>query len=110
MADHRTDGRPSFGLRWFFLLLAAEIVLFGVIFFLRESEADRRDEPAPTFSRVQTLNLQSLINAKGYLCPVAPALRYERRQQGMVIIATCTLPSGQRQSYEITFKGRVRPL
>jgi len=104
------DGRASFGLRWFFLLLVAEIVLFGLIYLLRQGEAGQRAEMPASFSRVQTLNLQSLLNAKGYACPQLPALRYDRRQQGMVIVATCTLPSGERQSYEINFKGRVRPL
>lgn len=104
------DGRPSFGLRWFFLLLLAEVALFGVIYYLRQGEAERRAEPPARFSQVQALNLQSLINAKGYACPLAPMLRYDRRQQGVVIIATCALPSGERQSYEINFKGRVRPL
>ena len=104
------DSRISFGLRWFFLLLFAEVVLFGLIYFLRQGEAERRAERPASFSRVQTLNLQSLINAKGYACPLAPLLRYAQRQQGVVIIATCALPSGERQSYEINFKGRVRPL
>ena len=104
------DGRVSFGLRWFFLLLGAEIILFGLIYFLREGEAERRADPPASFSRVQALNLQSLINAKGYACPAVPALRYAQRQQSVVIVATCALPSGERQSYEINFKGRVRPL
>ena len=73
------DGRVSFGLRWFFLLLAAEIILFGVIYFLRQGEEVWRDDPPATFTRVQALNLQSLINAKGYSCPATPTLRYERR-------------------------------
>lgn len=104
------DGRPSLGLRWFFLLLAAEIALFGAIYYLRQAETAPPDQRPASFSRVQALNLQSLINAKGYVCPSVPALRYEQRESGTVIVATCTLPNGPRQSYEINFKGRVRPL
>jgi|KBSSwiStaDraftv2_1062776.scaffolds.fasta_scaffold707776_2 hypothetical protein len=105
------DGRVSFGLRWFFLLLLAEVLLFGLIFFLRQGEARRADERPAGFSRVQTLNLQSLINAKGYGCPTVPMLRYaQRASHGVVIIATCSLADGARRSFEIDFKGHVRPL
>ena len=106
------EGRVSFGLRWFFLLLLAEVVLFGLIYFLRTSEGRRSDDgPPPSFSRVQSLNLQSLINAKGYSCPAPPLLRYSpQHSQGAVIIATCRQTNGERQSFEIDFKGHVRPL
>ena len=106
------DRRISLGLRWFFLLLFAEVVLFGLIYFLRMGEASRgADESAPaSFSRVQALNLQSLSNAKGFACPTVPSLRYAERPQGTVIIATCRLPRGERPTFEIDFKGRVRPL
>lgn len=102
----------SLGLRWFFLLLLGEFVLFGVIYYLRDGSASGSaddDKPA-RFSRVQTLNLQSLINAKGYFCPKPPYLRYAQRSRGVVILAVCRLPSGERRSFEIDFKGGVRPL
>lgn len=106
------EQRVSFGLRWFFLLLFAEVVLFGMIYFLRAGEASRSaDEPRPaSFSQVQALNLQSLINAKGFACPSPPSLRYAQRPQGTVIVATCRLANGERRGFEIDFKGRVRPL
>jgi len=105
------DGRTSFGLRWFFLLLLAEVLLFALIFFLRQSEAKRGDDRPAGFGQVQTLNLQSLINAKGYSCPAPPLLRYAQRpSHSVVIVATCRLANGARQSFEIDFKGHVRPL
>jgi hypothetical protein len=106
-------GRASSGLRWFFLLLLAELVLFGVIYYLRSGSTSGSNEAnrPPSFSRVQTLNLQSLINAKGYPCPHAPALRYgQRRSQGVIIIASCRQANGDTRSFEIDFKGAVRPL
>jgi hypothetical protein len=105
------DGRVSLGLRWFFLLLLAEVLLFGVIYLLRANGPERSDDdPPPSFSRVQSLNLQSLINAKGYSCPTTPRLRYRQRQSlGVVIIATCPQASGGPLSFEIDFKGHVRP-
>jgi hypothetical protein len=106
-------GRASSGLRWFFLLLLAELVLFGVIYFLRSGSTSGSNEAnnrPPSFSREQTLNLQSLINAKGYSCPQPPALRYgQRRSQRVIIIATCRQGNGDTRSFEIDFKGAVRP-
>ena len=100
----------TFGLRWFFLLLLAELALFGLIYVLRGQGTNRAAEAPPSFSRVQTLNLQSLINAKGYACPTPPALRYEPRGRGVAIIATCRSANGSQQRFEIDFKGHVRPL
>lgn len=105
MAERRT----SRGLRWVFLLLLAELALLGVFYYLRD-DGKRDDDPPASFSRVQTLNLQSLINAKGYPCPTAPYLRYAQRSQGVVILAVCRLPGGERRSFEIDFKGHVKPL
>lgn len=104
-------GRLSFGLRWFVLLLLAEIALFFLIYYLRGSEENSAVERPPGFSRVQALNLQSLINAKGYPCPQAPSLHYAQKQsRGVVIVADCRLPTGGVERYEIDFKGRVRKL
>jgi hypothetical protein len=105
------DGPVSFGLRWFFLLLLAEVLLFGLIYFLRSSPSENSEAAPARFSQVQSLNLQSLINAKGYSCPQMPALHYaQRRSQGVVIIATCRQPAGAPQRYEIDFKGHVHRL
>jgi len=109
---HMAARRVSYGLRWFFLLLLAEVVLFGLVYVLRESAGtgDAGDPAPANFSRVQRLNLQSLINAKGYPCPTPPSLRYAQHPQGVVIVATCQLPGGGQRSYEIDFKGHFKPL
>ena len=104
------ERRSSFWLRWFFLLLCAEIALFGAIYFLRGSGTTTDTGVPPSFSRVQELNLQSLLHAKGYGCPTPPALHYETRGRGVVIVATCRQPGGGQRRFEIDFKGRVRPL
>jgi len=104
------ERRVSTGLRWFFLLLFAEVALFGLIYLLRDSKTNSANEVPPGFSRVQTLNLQSLINAKGYSCPTPPALHYESRRRGVAIIATCRERDGGSHRFEIDFKGHVRPL
>ena len=106
------DRRSSLGLRWFFLLLFAEIALFAVIYYLRSSGAERPgDVPPLEFSQVQRLNLQSLINAKGYPCPRPPALHYEQRHaRGVVIVAICAEADGAAERFEIDFKGHVRKL
>jgi hypothetical protein len=104
------ETRSSFGLRWFFILLLAEIAALLAIFYLRGGGGgyQPRADP-PSFSQVQRLNLQSLINAKGYPCPQPPSLRYEqKRSRGVVIVATCRLPNGESDRYEIDFKGHVR--
>ena len=106
------DQRSSLGLRWFFLLLVAEIALFAVIYYLRNTGAERPgDAPLPEFSQVQRLNLQSLINAKGYPCPRPPALHYEQRHsRGVVIVAICAEADGAAERFEIDFKGHVHKL
>jgi hypothetical protein len=104
-----TERRSSFGLRWFVLLLVAEVALFGAIYFLRGSGTSTDTGVPPSFSRVQELNLQSLLQAKGYGCPTPPALQYETRGRGVVIVATCRTPNGSRR-FQIDIKGRVRPL
>ena len=102
------DRRPSFSLRWFFLLLLAEIALFVAIYYLRLSGEPQRNDAPPAFSSVQRLNLQSLINAKGYSCPRPPTLRYEQRSSGVIIVATCGQPDGDIDRFVIDFKGHVR--
>ena len=105
------DGRSSLGLRWFFLLLLAEVALFGIIFFLRQGDVGRSDDSRPAgFSQVQTLNLQSLLNAKGFSCPATPALHYSQRPRGVVIVASCRQQNGDTHRFEIDFKGHVRRL
>ena len=81
----------------------------AVLAYLRGGgEYQPRADP-PSFSQVQRLNLQSLINAKGYPCPQPPSLHYEqKRSRGVVIVATCRLPNGESDRYEIDFKGHVR--
>jgi hypothetical protein len=102
------EKRTSIGLRWFFVLLFGEIALLFTIFYLRGGE-DQATEARPAFNQVQRLNLQSLINAKGYSCPQPPALHYEQAPSGGVaIIAICRQANGEAQRFVVDFKGHVR--
>jgi hypothetical protein len=103
------DRRPSLGLRWFSLLLLAEIALFALIYYLHVTGEPLFSDAAPAFNSVQRLNLQSLITAKGFSCPQAPSLHYDQHAGGVVIVAVCAQLNGHSQRYEIDFKGHVHP-